>query len=803
MKETTFENSAAIQALVDLLPVAIFIKDSQSKFLLMNQACEEQWGMKFSDLTGTDGSQFFPVDQMKSFLCKDREIFLGRALVDFEEEFWSAERKQNRIGHTFKKPIYDEFGIPLYLICITIDITDRKQSEKIFQLHKVAVDTAHDGFWLTDEKGILLEGNQAYATMTGYTLDELKGKHISDFEAKEQTLDEIKAHVSKIITEGWDVFETRHRHKDGHEIELEVSASYIPETKLFVSFLRDITERKQAEELQRISAIAFETHEAILITDGNANIMRVNQAFQNITGYSTEDVIGKNPRILSSGRESKEFYAAMWKQLLEAGTWTGEIWDKRKNSQIYPKWMTINAVKDKEGRTTSYVAIFSDITARKQAEEEIYSLAFYDPLTNLPNRRHLLDRLNQAQTISARSNLYGALLYLDMDRFKTLNDTLGHDYGDLFLIEVAKRIRECVRDSDTIARIGGDEFVVLTEEIGPSAKEVSQKVALVAEKIRFALSEPYQLKNKECHSSPSIGVSLYHGHDESVETLLKQADMAMYQAKESGRNAVRFFDPAMQLAVETRASLEADMRRAITDEQFHLYYQIQMDSEGRPIGAEALIRWMHPKRGMVLPIEFIPIAEESSLILEIGHWVLETACEQLSLWGKREEARYLQLAINVSAAQFKKPDFVDTVATMVHAHQIDPNLLKLELTEAVVLDDVADVVAKMHALKALGIRLSLDDFGTGYSSLSYLKQLPLDQIKIDRSFVRDVTTDPSDAVMVQTIINLAQNFRMNVIAEGVETKAQLNFLKQNGCMAYQGYLFSKPVPINEFEALLK
>ena len=565
---------------------------------------------------------------------------------------------------------------------------------------------------------------------------------------------------------------------------------------------QDITERKQAENVLRVAAATFETHEAILITDAYSNIIRVNRAFEDTTGYSAEEVLGKNPRILSSGRQDKAFYAEMWRQLLETGSWTGEMWDRRKNGQVYPKWLTITAIKNERGETTEYVAIFSDITARKQAEEEIRNLAFYDALTKLPNRRLLLDRFHLALSVSARSHHYGAVLFLDMDKFKTLNDTLGHDYGDLMLIEVAERIQLCVREVDTVARLGGDEFVVLIDEIGANAQDASQKVALIAEKIRAALAVPYQIKGHEYHSSPSIGVCLYRGNEESVDTLLKRADLAMYQAKDAGRNAVRFFDPAMQHAVEMHAALEADLRRAIFNRELHLYYQIQVDSEQRPLGAEALVRWMHPKRGMVSPAQFIPVAEESSLILDIGHWVLDTACRQLAQWGRNEQTRDLELAINVSAQQFRLHGFVDVVAAALRAHQVDPSRLKLELTESVVLNDVADVVEKMHALKLLGVKLSLDDFGTGYSSLSYLKQLPLDQIKIDQSFVRDIATDPNDAVMVKTIIDMAQNFRLNVIAEGVETEAQLGFLRQNGCMAYQGYLFSKPVPVEEFEALL-
>jgi len=570
-----------------------------------------------------------------------------------------------------------------------------------------------------------------------------------------------------------------------------------------VGAVQDITEQMLLEESLRIAAATFETHEAILVTDAQANILRVNNAFQKITGFSAEEVLGKNPRILSSGRQSKEFYAGMWEQLLEQGSWSGEIWDRRKTGEIYPKWLTITAVKNESGSVSEYVAIFSDITARKQAEEEIRNLAFYDALTGLPNRRLLLDRCQLALSLSARSHHCGALLFLDMDKFKTLNDTLGHDYGDLMLIEVGRRIQECVRDIDTVARLGGDEFVVLLEEIGVNMQDASQKVALVAEKIRVALAEPYMIKEHEFHSSPSIGVSIYYGNAQSVDILMKQADMAMYQAKDSGRNAVRFFDPLMQQAVEARSHLEKDLRRALPGGQLQLHYQVQVDGDRRPVGAEALIRWTHPRRGMVLPGQFIPVAEESSLIFDIGHWVIDSACRQLAVWGKDEQMRDLLLAVNVSAQQFRLHDFVERLQDTIARHGIDAGRLKLELTESVVLEDVADVVAKMRAVEALGVKLSLDDFGTGYSSLAYLKQLPLNQIKIDQSFVRHITTDPNDAVMVKTIIAMAQNFRLHVIAEGVETEAQQAFLKQNGCMAYQGYLFGRPMPVAEFEALVR
>ncbi|MET0962150.1 MAG: EAL domain-containing protein [Noviherbaspirillum sp.] len=429
-------------------------------------------------------------------------------------------------------------------------------------------------------------------------------------------------------------------------------------------------------------------------------------------------------------------------------------------------------------------------------------MAFFDALTSLPNRRLLIDRFHSAMSASARSGHYGAQLFIDIDRFKTVNDVRGHDFGDLLLAEIARRFQSCVGDGDTAARLGGDEFVVLLAQIDEHVDSASQEAALTAENIRDALTRPYQIKGNEQHSSPSIGVCLYLGNDELPEVLLRQADIAMYRAKDAGRNTVRFFNLDMQLAVETHAALESDLRRAIPRRQLHLYYQLQVDSEQRAIGAEALVRWIHPERGIVSPMRFIPIAEESSLIFDVGGWVLDRACSQLAAWDGVDSTRYLSMSVNVSAQQFRPPDFVAMVAATLSRHRVAALRLKLELTESAVLNDVNEMVSKMYALKALGVSLSMDDFGTGYSSLAYLKKLPLDQIKIDQSFVRDITTDPNDAVMVKTIIDLAMNFRLQVIAEGVETESQLAFLKRHGCMAYQGYLFSRPVPIEAFEALL-
>ena len=555
-------------------------------------------------------------------------------------------------------------------------------------------------------------------------------------------------------------------------------------------------------ESLRIMASVFESCEGIMVTDVDSRIIRVNRAFQDITGYSSDEIIGKNSKILRSNQQSLMFNARMWAQLLSDGSWVGEVWDKHKDGHLYPKQMFITAVKDDEGLTTEYVSTFSDTTERNRAEEEIHQLAFYDVLTSLPNRRLLMDHLQLALSTSARSDQFGALLFLDMDRFKILNDTLGHDFGDLLLVEVAKRLQNCVREEDTVARLGGDEFIILLNNLGDVIDDASQKAAMIAEKIRSCLSAPYILIDHQCFSSPSIGVCLYHDNTVPATELLKQADLAMYQAKESGRNKVCFFDRSMQLAVERSATLETDLRQALVKNELHLYYQMQLNDELCPIGAEALVRWKHPARGLVSPVEFIPFAETNSMILEIGDLVIKLACQQLQLWSENENTQQLTLAVNVSAKQFIQDDFVENIICVLQCYSFEPRLLKLELTESVILDDVTMVIAKMNELKAFGVCLSLDDFGTGYSSLSYLKKLPMDQIKIDRSFVRDMTSDENDVMLVKTILDMARNFNIQVIAEGVETEAQLSLLKRLGCMEFQGFYFSKPVPIEQFELLI-
>ncbi|MFZ5524166.1 MAG: EAL domain-containing protein [Pseudomonadota bacterium] len=567
----------------------------------------------------------------------------------------------------------------------------------------------------------------------------------------------------------------------------------------FNSMMKVLEEREAA---LRVAAIAFEIEEGMIVTDRQEVIIRVNRVCTKLTGYSAEEVIGKNLNMIKSDNEDEEFYPRMREILHRDNYWQGEIWNRRKNGEIYPEWLTITAVVGKDGEITNYIIAFFDITERKQAEEKIHTLAFYDPLCLLPNRRLLFDRLHQAVTASARNKACAGLLFIDLDNFKILNDTRGHDIGDLLLIEVGQRLRTCIRESDTLARLGGDEFVVLLEDLSKDRKQAAVQAREVGEKVLKIISQPYMLKGIENYSSASIGVSLFAHSRQNLDDLLKQADTAMYAAKKAGRNTLRFFDPAMQEALEVRSKIEAGMRNALPKNEFKLYYQVQVDSSQRHIGAEALIRWVHPGQGMISPAEFIPVAEDTGLILSIGFWVLQTACAQLKEWENNPLTRELSLAINVSARQFRQPHFVKQVRDVIEHNSINPQLLKLELTESTVLENVIDTIEKMHALKAIGVRFSMDDFGTGYSSLAYLTQLPLDQLKIDQSFVRNISTKSTDCMIIQTIIGMAHNLNIEVIAEGVETSEQRDFLWGAGCRHYQGYLFGRPLPLEEFVQLL-
>lgn len=685
---------------------------------------------------------------------------------------------------------------------------DLKESEFRW---KFAIEGSGDGLWDWDVSGGKVFYSPTWKALLGYSQQEIAGD-LHEWRDRIHADDKLMAQV--IMQEHLDgktptyVSEYRVLCKDGSykwilDRGLVVSRDSQNQALRVIGTFSDISGRKAAEDNLRIAAAVFESQEGMIVADPDGLILRVNNAFCKISGYSAEDVVGKTPKVLSSGLHDKSFYDAMWESILRKGTWEGEVWNRRKNGQTYLEYLIITAVKDNAGKVTNYVATMTDVTMRKEASDKIHHLAFYDPLTQLPNRRLLLDRLKHALAASARSGRRGALLFLDLDHFKTLNDTLGHDMGDLLLQQVSVRLTECVRQVDTVARIGGDEFVVLLEDLSHHAIEAAAQTETIALKVLTSLSTPFHIGTHEHHSTCSIGATLFIDHTAGVEAILKQADIAMYQAKDSGRNAIRFFDQDMQEAVTERANLEHELRVALTQSQFEILYQPQLDNAGSTLGAEALIRWRHPERGTVLPGYFIRLAEDTGLILPIGQWVLNAACAQLKKWQLHAHTRNLTLSVNVSAKQFRQVDFVEQVQSAIKLHAVDSKLLKLELTESMLFKDINTMIANMNRLREIGIRFELDDFGTGYSSLQYLKKLPLCQLKIDQTFVRDIVDDSNDRTLVLTIITMAHSLGLQVIAEGVETEQQFEFLKNNGCDHYQGYLFGRPLPIGEFEAALQ
>jgi len=672
---------------------------------------------------------------------------------------------------------------------------------------KFALDGSGDGAWDWNPQTDEAVFSKRWKAMLGYAEDEFAGTgqawvshlHPEDSDRVVRAVQEYFSSQDKLYS-----VEFRMRCKDGSWKWILARGALVSRDEQgrplrMIGTHTDISERKRVENELRIAATAFQSQEGIIVTDAECGILRVNQAFTRITGYTLEEVRGQNPRILSSGRHDKEFFRGMWRSITESGGWEGEVWNRRKNGEIFPEHLAITAVKGESGVITNYVGTLNDITASKAAENEIRNLAFYDPLTHLPNRRLLLDRLKHALATSERSRRSGALIFLDLDNFKTLNDSLGHAIGDLLLQEVAHRLEDCVREGDTVARLGGDEFVVICEGLSADRMEAAEQAELVGENILDRLNLPYSLNEHEFRSTSSLGASLFLGHLESVDELMKQADIAMYQSKRDGRNTLRFYDPEMQEAINARLDIEGELHKALEGQQFRLYYQTQVDVEGRVSGAESLIRWVHPERGFISPAQFIPLAEDTGLILPIGQWVLETACAQLHTWQQESATRDLVLSVNVSAKQFRQPEFVSQVRVIVQRHGIRPGRLKLELTESMLLENIEDVIVKMSALKQMGVLFSLDDFGTGYSSLQYLKRLPLDQLKIDQSFVRDLAREGSDRAIVRTIIAMAHSLNLEVIAEGVESEMQRQVLMQEGCRAFQGYLFGKPMPVEQLD----
>lgn len=548
---------------------------------------------------------------------------------------------------------------------------------------------------------------------------------------------------------------------------------------------------KENESALRLAAVAFETQSGILITDKDEKILSINNSFSEITGYQLNEIQGKTPRIFKSNCHDKSFFQSMWNDLISKGSWEGEIWNKRKNGEIYPEMKVINTVKDKQGQITHYLTSFIDITERKLTEEKIYTLAFYDPLTGLANRRLLEDRIQQALLSMSRDQHYCALIFIDLDKFKNLNDTLGHKMGDELLKQVAQRLKTTVRESDTVARPGGDEFIILLSKLDKNKIRATRDSQLVGKKLLLEFNQAFDLLGTPYNLTASIGIHLFFDPSETADELMKRSDLAMYKAKQEGRNNLQFFDSLMEEAASERAELESKLRQALQNSEFELYFEPKLSHTFTVIGYEALIRWNHPIEGTILPKNFIPIAEETGLILPMGEWVLDQACQKLQTWYSDTSKSHLTISINISHYQLAQKDFVEKTINTISSYRFNPYQLEFEITESMIMNDVKGIIAKMAQLKKIGILFSLDDFGTGYSSLSHLKTLPINCLKIDQSFVHDMLIDDNSAAIVKTIITLSKTLKLDVIAEGVETQQQVDRLIELGCDFFQGYFFEK------------
>ena len=693
-----------------------------------------------------------------------------------------------------------------------------KQNEQLKITQQKLIDTQNSfiqlfeyapvGYLRLDNTGWILQSNITFQKMLGKHTSQVNGKYLANFICQDDLAlfnGRYKAFYNRPENK---VIELRMLKDNGEAFFVEIKGRQVKcddfihdqneaETCLLVNII-EIGDHIHLEEDLRLAATVFEnSEEGIMIVDRDNIIQKVNFSFSAVTGYEEAEVIGKSPRILKSGTQSKTFYEAMWNTLKKEGHWQGEIWNRRKNGDLYAEWLSITCITDKLGRVTHYIGIFSDITQRKQDEKQIQHLAHFDTLTELPNRTLLNDRLKQALIQSTRYKQWLAVFFLDLDHFKTLNDTLGHFVGDLLMQEVTKRLIACVRESDTVARFGGDEFVIVLPDFD-NEETARVNSAEIANKILAELSRAFDLSGNKFVTSTSIGFSLFPKDGRSATELIKNADTAMYHAKAQGRNNVQYFSETMRKEALNRGILENELHKVIDGEEFIVFYQpiVDLQKEGRITSFEALVRWQHPSRGLLSPDEFIPIAEESSMIINLGKWVLKTACAQLKNWHDAGHAD-LRISVNLSARQFLQNDLISTINDILKETQLSANYLDLEITETVMMQNMNEVCTILKKLVRSGSTVTLDDFGTGYSSLTYLKKFPINRIKIDRYFIKDILTDPDDKMIVKSIIAIAKHMRLDIVAEGIENEAQKNYLIKQNCLFAQGYYFAKPLPAEE------
>lgn len=673
-----------------------------------------------------------------------------------------------------------------------------------YEILLTIIEASPDFIAIKDAEGRWELANSSGLSAFGLIGDSYKGK--TDAEIGEMVSPELAEALNICSKSDCDAWEMKSNHRTLEIVHLPgFDPQYFDVVKVplfnedssrrkLIVFGRNVTELLKGKSSEKFANHLFEnSREAILVTDKDANILSVNPMFTELTGYTAEEVIGKNPRILASGRHDESFYRLMWQKINLEKHWHGEVWDRRKNGEIYPKWLTISVVEDGENQVENYIGTFTDITNQKATIDKINFLAHHDPLTKLPNRTLLRDRFEQAAALTTRNNHQMAMMFIDLDNFKEINDVLGHVIGDGLLIEISKKLKECIRESDTLSRMGGDEFVILLPNL------TNQNVVqLIAEKILMTLAHGIDVEGNLLHTGCSIGISMFPEEGEDFDTLLKKSDTAMYHAKSGGRNTYRYFTTQMNVDAVARMNMQQQLRNALNEGEFELHYQPQYSIvTGKTIGAEALLRWHNKEMGEIPPDRFIPIAEETGLIVPIGNWVINEVCRQIHEWDLKGYPQMV-VAINLSAVQFKRSDLLRELLCAVNKHSISAGRIELELTESILVHDTEEAIRVMAVLNNQGFKLSIDDFGTGYSSLSYLKHFMIHKLKIDQSFVKNIANDKNDKAIVRSIIDMAHSLGHQVIAEGVETSEQYKILANEGCDEFQGYWIGRPAPANHF-----
>ena len=800
------EQSALLRSVLDESPYPIVLKDYQGKFLLTNQACADLYNTTVDEMLGKDDTDYIPEknkNQGEFFRHNVRDIMdRGETTIVYEQ---STDVKTGDVHHyrSIKKPFVCHNGEKRILV-LAYDITDIKKAEEMLQLYQRALESTNEGVVITtsDARQTITYTNPAFERLTGYKREEVLGKNCRFLNAPNRNqpiLKEIKEAISNFQPISAELLNYR---KDGTPFwnRLHIDPIYDDEGRVthFIGVQEDISARKLDDLRLKQSSNVFQTTlEGVLITDAYNTIVNVNPAFSKITGYSREEVIGQKPSILKSGRQIRSFYRAMWDKIDATGGWTGEVWNRRKNGEIYAELLTISTVKNENDQIENYIAVFSDITALKQSQDKLDFLAHHDPLTQLPNRLLLKARIEHSINVSQRMGNKVAVCFMDLDNFKNINDSYGHTTGDGIIIEVAERIGKLLRKDDTLARLGGDEFVFVLDNI-----KDGNDAGMTAGKILASFEEPFRVGKGEFAITASVGIALFPEDGSTTETLIKNADAAMYKAKDEGKNAFKFYNNAMTASSFERLLFETALKTAVKEEEFQVFYQPKISlSSGEVRGVEALVRWRHPSMGIVSPDRFIPLAEETRLIIPIGEQVLLQACRDVVTW--YDEGLFDgTVAINVSGVQIEHSDFIATLKHSLETTHAKASMLEIEITESMIMKKQDHWIGLLQEIKDLGIAINMDDFGTGYSSLSHLRKLPIDTLKIDRSFVMDIPKERDACAVATTVIALARAMGMKTVAEGVETQEQETFLKAHGCRHGQGYFYAKPMDAQSFKAWL-